>query len=385
MVLFSLYKGAIAQKVPSPALTADSLATGNYKDVLNSFFQLSFDKLTGPDKELKFTSTPFAVMARLDTNLLLDENYLKYRTLRNINFSFSTKLDSVYKFNGFSSGIKYAIVNKRDETVSRAFVELVANNEAIKEFYSLNNSLDAYISALPNAALKAKLMLEKTEFTRGNKNFDELDNSLQQKIIEIAGGLATKNLSTKLAANKKFNIFKSGAEIYESMKKQYNNNLLWTIGVTDTTYKDEFLFSNIVFSSELLKGINNTSDKNDVELNIKTALQITDDTLKTGRDLKRVVFSFEPGINFVLKTKTTGKSFLEIKFSGGYYHNFSTLYVGEEKEKVTLNSVIRVRILNDIWIPLEIKLDPKEGRVFGSLNIKANFTALGKVANFLKI
>jgi hypothetical protein len=48
-------------------LTADSLASGNYKDVLTSFFQLSFDKLTGKDKELKFSSNPYAVMMKLIT------------------------------------------------------------------------------------------------------------------------------------------------------------------------------------------------------------------------------------------------------------------------------------------------------------------------------
>ena len=59
-----LYTTSSAQKVPSPALTADSLATGNYKDILNSFFQLSFNRLIGADKEIRFTSTPFAVMAK---------------------------------------------------------------------------------------------------------------------------------------------------------------------------------------------------------------------------------------------------------------------------------------------------------------------------------
>src|SRR6202008_343289 len=128
ILILIVSKIAIAQEVPHPALTADSLASGNYKDVLKSFFQLSFEKFTGPDKELKFTSTPFAVMAKLDSTLLVDEKYLKYRTLRNINFSFAAKIDSVFKFNGYSSEIKYAIINKRDETVSKAFTEMVLRN-----------------------------------------------------------------------------------------------------------------------------------------------------------------------------------------------------------------------------------------------------------------
>ena len=109
-------------------------------------------------------------------------------------------------------------------------------------------------------------------------------------------------------------------------------------------------------------------------------MQFADDSLKSGRDLKRSVFSFEPVVNFVLKTKNTRKSFFEFKLSGGYYHTFSSLYEGEKKDLVTLNGTIRIRILNDIWIPLEIKYDPDAGKVFGFLNVRANFTALGKMA-----
>ncbi len=42
---------ASAQRVPSPALTADSIATGNYKDVLNSFFRSLSINLPAPIKK----------------------------------------------------------------------------------------------------------------------------------------------------------------------------------------------------------------------------------------------------------------------------------------------------------------------------------------------
>ena len=71
--------------------------------------------------------------------------------------------------------------------------------------------------------------------------------------------------------------------------------------------------------------------------------------------------------------------YCEIKFSGSYYHNFATLYANERRDSLTINGTLRVRILEDIWIPLEIKYDPKSGNVFGFLNIKANFTGLGKL------
>ena len=78
----------------------------------------------------------------------------------------------------------------------------------------------------------------------------------------------------------------------------------------------------------------------------------------------------------MIRDKTTDRSFFEIKFSGSYYHNFGNIYLGEKKDSMTLNGIARIRIYNDIWIPLEVKYDPKTGKIHGFLNIKANFSGL---------
>jgi hypothetical protein len=194
----------------------------------------------------------------------------------------------------------------------------------------------------------------------------------------------TKALFETLTNNKNFNLKKTSDSLYQDMRTNFNRNTLWTVGVTDTTYKNQFVFSNVVFHSEFLKGINKyNTTKNDLELNIRSQLQLVDDTLKVGQDLKRAIFNFEPGINLVINTKTTKKSYLELKFSGGYYHNFGTLYANEDRDQVFLNGTVRVRIMNDIWIPFEVKYDPKNGNLFGFINVRANFKALGNVAKHL--
>ncbi|HEX6432014.1 MAG TPA: hypothetical protein VF008_30190 [Niastella sp.] len=384
VLLFCISTQLAAQKItsPNPVLTADSLATGNYKDVLNSFFQLAFDRLASPDKAVRFTGTPFAVMAKLDTTLLVDTMYTRYRTLRNINYTFALRLDTAYKFNGFASGIKYAIINKRDETISRAFINTVKNNAAVNQLFELNNGMIAKITTMANAA---SVMLEYTDFRKGVKNFGALSQPLQDTILAVAASNeATQTLFETLKQNKNFNLKKTADSIYNDLRTNFNNNALWTVGVTDTTYKNQFVFSNVVFHSEFLKGINKFNEtKNDLELNIRSALQLVDDTLKVGRDLKRALFSFEPGVNVVFKTKTTKKSYLELKFSGAYYRNVSTLYANEERDRVFVNGTVRIRILNDIWVPFEIKYDPKNGNLFGFINVRANFRALAGAAKQL--
>lgn len=371
-----------SQKKPNLPLSADSLATGNYKDALGSFFQLAFDKFTGAQKELRFTSNPYAVMARLDTSLLIDKEYYKYRHLRDLNFSFAAKLDNAYKFNGFSSGIKYALINRRDETVSLIFIHDVLSNETVQDLTTVNTELQKFSSAQSTTAEQDRIQNQKTKFTRGEINFDGLDKDIQQKIIEIATKNKLDHLSAIIKEDPKFNFKKTAADIYKDVKEKINNKLLWTIGFTDTTYNNKFMFSNIVLSSELLKGIDKMKTR-DIELNLKAAVQFVDDSLKTGKDLKRSIFSFEPGLNFVLKNKNTLKGLFEFKLSGRYAHTFTTLYNREKKDSLNINAMLRIRIYNDIWIPLEIKYDPYSGNVFGFLNVRINFTALGKAAKSL--
>jgi len=370
---------AVAQKSERLPLTADSLATGNYKDVLTSFFQLAFDNLVGKNKEMRFTTNPYAVMARLDTALLKDRYYYQYRHLRDLNFAFAIKLDTSYRFNGFSSAVKYALVNKRDETVSRVFLDMVSTDKRTQELFAINLDLEAFISGL-NPEDQNRIREQKTKFFTGQINFDQLDPAFRKKIEELAKIKNAEYLLNTIQNDPKFNMKKTSDDIYEAYKEYFNNRLLWTIGVSDTTYNDQFMFSNIAITSELVKGIDSLRTA-DLELNLKTALQYVDDTVKSGRDLQRNIFSFEPGINFVLKTKNTLKSYFEFKLSGSYYHTFSTLYENEKRDRLTINGTLRVRILNDIWVPLEIKYDPDTGNVFGLLNVRVNFSALNKFLN----
>ena len=368
-----------AQKSNRLPLTADSLATGNYKDVLTSFFQLAFDNLIGKNKEMRFTTNPYAVMAKLDTTLLKDKYYYQYRHLRDLNFAFAVKLDTSYKFSGFSSGIKYALVNKRDETVSRVFLDMVSTDKRTEELFALNLDLEAFISGL-SPDDQNRIRDQKTKFFTGQINFDQLDPAFRKKIEDLARDKNSEYLLATIQRDPRFNMKKTSEEIYNAYKAYFNNRLLWTIGVSDTTYNNQFMFSNVVLTSELVKGIDSLKTA-DLELNVKTALQYVDDTVKTGRDLQRSIFSLEPGINFVLKTRHTLKSFFEFKLSGSYYHTFSTLYQNEKRDRLSINGTLRVRILNDIWVPLEIKYDPDTGNVFGLLNVRVNFSALDKFLN----
>lgn len=360
-------------------LTADSLATGNYKDVLTSFFQLAFQNLTGPQKEIKFTSNPYAVLARGNKDLLIDKEYKKHYFLRNLNFGFGLKLDSNFKFNGFNGGVNFALINKRDYTVYERFAGEVI--ELNSEFNKFNTAVNKFIVDSPMTdELKAKVISE-TEKLLNNASFNYGKVSAEVKSVfaKVLSSGELKDIRRMLEENSSVSFAAVARKRYEEYRDSFKNKLLWTIGVSDTTYKDQFMFSNVVFSTQLLQGFGDPKKPRGWELDVKAQYNLLDDTLKAGRDLKRGLLSIEGGFNYVWRAKKTDLSFFEFKASAAYNRIFNGMYIDERKSVFTLNGQIRVRIYEDIWIPIEFKYDPENGNVFGLLNVKANFTSVKKL------
>ncbi|MBC7850406.1 MAG: hypothetical protein H7Y31_11760 [Chitinophagaceae bacterium] len=381
MVLgFCIRSAAQDAKLPPPILTADSLATGNYKDVLTSFFQLGLERLTSPEKDIRFTSNPYAIMMRARPELAIDTNYARFKALRNLNFSFGLRLDSSFKFNGFTSGLNYAIINKRDYTVYREFVDLAVKKRS--EFTTLNVVVNQYATDPANNADLAKRVDEQwTKLTRTTDfTLAQADKDVRAVIEKLIADNNLEALQRLISSNNNVNIKDLVSNGYNEVKNAFKNRLLWTIGVTDTTYEDQFMFSNVVVSTQLLKGISNPASHHNVEFDVKGMYNILDDTLRLGRDLRRSLLNFEGGLNYVWRSMKTDLSFFEFKLSAAYSRIFNGIYEDERKEIFTLNGTLRVRVFDDIWVPVVMKYDPKTGNVFGFLNVKANFTALKKGA-----
>lgn len=484
-------------------LTADSLSSGNYKDVLNSFFQLAINNLTGPNKELNFVTTPYAVMVRANSALAYDNNYVKTAWARRFNIAINARLDSSYKFNGFATGITYAIINRRDFSLRKKFVEDlksspdISKNQRLNSFLSsntnsnykvwdifdtiirksvakeintkypklsidqidnisfkyrqkedsLNNVIPKLIRNAPvennanidigmTAAERQKMERESVQdkepdivspqTLRNNllfgiansdsslypavKDFDSIyrikraslrkyvigaiptftndtasasyksiSDTLQQFIQFFKDNEYVMYLNQKLGEDPNFSFGKFRQNAYDSIVASYATKPLWTFTISDTSYSNGKLFKNVKMSSEFLWGLNKEYRIFNPEFDTKVYYTFGKDSLNTEGDLSRQILNIEPGINFVLRSKDSKQSYFEFKLGGAINHIFSGRYTDEDKTLVTINGTIRFRIFDDIWIPIDIKYDPKTGNVFGFLNVKANFKALGSL------
>ena len=115
-----------------------------------------------------------------------------------------------------------------------------------------------------------------------------------------------------------------------------------------------------------------------VELDLLAQNYIAKDSLLPART--RDIFSFEPGLNLVLRNKKK-ESLFEFKLSGTYYRIISKPRVDEHADSSTINATVRLRLIADFWLPATINYDIRKGKLYGQLGIKLNFTTLG---NFLK-
>lgn len=362
--------------------TADSLKSGNSKDILTNFFQLALNNLAGPNKEFSFSSNPYAIMLKKDPGLNKDIYYKKYKPLRKLNFSFGVRLDTSFNFNGFTSGLKYSLIDQTDYTASKVVAQKLKEDRLGKEMGLLNTAISTYLRTEFRGSDSERIAMntDRNAFLQKDKPLSGFSNEFQNL---VRGIVKDKNLTT-IADIINNNAGKSLKEIdslnFVKLKNSIKNNLLWTIGVSDSTYKDKFQFANIAIVSELSKGVFEPEPgENNFEVNIKSMLNFSNDTIKKSRNLDRKIFSIESGLNWIWRDKTTDRSFFEIKFSGSYYHNFGNLYLNEHKDSLTINATARIRLINDLWIPLEVKYDPKTGKIFGFLNIKANFWGIGSL------
>jgi hypothetical protein len=365
---------------PIPVFTADSLATGNYKDVLTSFFQLAFDNLVGPQKELKFTSNPYAIMMRGNPDLAVDTSYLRYSTLRNLNFGFGIRLDSNFRFNGFTSAINYAIINKRDYTVYREFLDIVENK--ITQFSRMTDSIAAMASELqpsnPGLVRRVREQWRRLNNRKEKFTISQVEDSVKTVLLGIAKQANLTEVQKMIEENSTESIVHRTDAAFESARNLFKNRLLWTVGISDTTYNDQFFFSNLVLSTQVLKGFTDPEKPGGLEFDLRGAFNMQDDSIRAGRDLRRSMLNFEGGLNYVRRSRKTDVSFFEVKMSASYNRVFNGLYSGERRELFTLNGTLRLRVFDDIWLPLQFKYDPGTGNVFGFLSVKANFTALKK-------
>lgn len=355
---------SLAENVEAVATQAAEMKSGNSQDVLTSFFQFALKDLIGTGHELQFQSSLLGIVAKTDPGVWVDTNYLRRNFARNLVIGVDLAIDENIRFKSNSLFLKYALVNKRDVTVFDYSEELGAYSEA--RVRVMGNAMTRFLESHPDAGQREAA---NNFFTGENPDFNSLPETFRTAFLNAM------NTDTFFHGFTPEQYRDTMDLLMDVINKEIANKPLWTLSAKSTSNENKELFSQLQINTEFMKGIVKRNSAMNLEINAKAHLELNDDTSTAGKkDFDRREFSFSFGLNWIiLKDSKERKSILELQAEGEGSTLIGKKYPDEKQDKLSANSILRLRITKDLWLPVEIKYEPVTGNVFGLLNLTTNF------------
>ncbi|RYG20993.1 MAG: hypothetical protein EOO07_03770 [Chitinophagaceae bacterium] len=344
------------EKLSSLLQTAEDLKSGNYKDVLYSFFQLAAKDLTGQNKSFGFNSTLFAIKLKLDSTLNRDYNLRKQNFARNFQFNVKLNLDTALKFKGFTGGFTYAIVNQRDHQLAD-FSESYLG----KVLYPLLDTIQKQSSAYTNMIVSQNLPREKRSalLAEMQTGIDSLLSNYTLSYLPEGFFTGMKYPSSLISSLRRVD------QISDSLYKELDKKWLWTIsGNASANKTGSFNRANI--ETIVLKG-------KKPELDIRAGVYYADTLIQ--KRISRFVAHFSAGFNLPLLIIKKA-SIIEFKPYLAYTRILKNALPGKDNYRFLANADLRFRITEGLWLPLTLKYDLLNHNLLGFLNVSINLKGI---------
>lgn len=396
MVLFFPFVAISQESAPpdssnsSVIRTENNLKSGNTLDVLTNFFQLAFQDLTGTNKSFAFKSTLFGIKTSVDSSLRVDTNFRKQNFARNLQFEIGVHTSGNFKPVGMSGGLTYALINNRDrkEADFRNTTYATALDQYHQGKYKAENEYRKLLrDSLNNVILpeikSIEVKLNNPDFTQDRQALNRQLDSMQQIRENVSKMRADFNAVTNgkapvpqdlQAAYDKIGLAELHQKVsylYDSLMLEKASHGLLTAGLYARTDSNTSIFNEGNLEFIYLKGL---GGKRRIEADVRALIQCKD-TL-TPDNKYQFGMHLTGGANIiVLQSRYTHKSLLEIKPNLEFKSILSQQYPDQENY-FFFNMDVRLRITDDIWIPVFIKYDIKNQNFLGFLNVSANLDAL---------
>ncbi len=381
---FSLFAQNLSTEAKLAIKETESTKSGNFQDVIASFYQLAIKNISQDEKTLEFNTTLFSLFKNYDKDILKTRSRKGIDFYQNFQIGGKVNLNSQYNIEGYGASITYSPINDRNKnfvdltgtyyhTLIDQFENLV--NQSIKnitpglsaglagqQLVSLSNDLNQLGSAiLSNDMSSAATMPYYTVFIAdldarvaadGIKDLNGSRIAIGMKISDGAGIIARAATASAYIANEK-------KLYYASLE----NKPLLTLSA-DGGFNTDGKFGRGNLGSVFLVG-------NSVgELDARAKFSYID-TLSTG--LIRTNINAKLGYNFKVLKHKDGASYFEIKAYAEYNKILRNALPDEDDETFLANAEIRIRLMEDLWLPITIKYDVENANVLGFLNITYNF------------
>jgi hypothetical protein len=276
----------------------------------------------------------------------LDTEYLKRKHLRNIEASINLKLKEGQEVNGVNPSLKYALVNNRDRTEENFSIDIASDlKDALKIF---RKAVDQFYKVNARDTLLIKKVEKSFEQYNKTQKFEDLDEAFSKYLVKTAI-----------------------EPHYDSIAEKVDKKLLWTwsVGANFTKEKRDSLF----IKTEVYHGIGTGKD-----IVFKGLLGINDtSSLLTHLDFDKIACFISAGLDAVL-LRAENVSLIDGNVSIEYGHIFKKLTPGEEKNQINFAISISPLIALDLSLPITLKYNPKNGKVFGFFEVQWNLKPIKK-------
>lgn len=359
----NLKKDSIEKDVAKKEILEDlnEKNSANWKDVLTNYFQIALKDLGGEDKKVEFKTTLFNLKTQVNKDLWIDYNYEKENFTRNFQIDAGLSLKDDYSLKGFTYGLGWAY-NKRDKSIN-TLVDKKSGEIYNKYRHAFTNAINSYREDL------LKTYDEKKTNEKLKVIFDiESKYKSPDKIMIIPFKEFPEEFRKYLP--KDFNSF------YEMFDEQYKDDIAEIerkpylfLGLNSSFSETSKFLEEYKIETVFLKGIKTKNIK--MEIDFRNSLNSSKDSL----NINERFFTSQLGLNISFLSKE--KSVLEVKPSFEFRRNFNE-EIRTQSENFYATSDIRIRAYKDVWIPLILKYDIKNGNLFGFLNLSINFNTLKK-------
>lgn len=351
------------KKIVSEEITDKKSA--NLQDVIANYFQLALKDLGGEEQKFELKTTLFNLKAQANKDLWIDYNYEKEKFSRNFQIEAGLSLKDNNRINAFTYGFGWAY-NGRDRSINT-----LVNSESAVIFGNykedLINAQEAYIYYLEkmnDSQKEAKIKKIRAIKDKYKSNENEIKIIPLTEFPEDFRGF----LSEKYKNYSENFIRQNKSDIEAIERKPY-----FFIGVNNSLSDGSEVLDNYKINSVFLKGIKSQNVK--LEIDFRNHYKVSDSTATAV--YKRKEFASQLGLNISVMAKNE-ISFLEIRPNFEFRRIFSGLIKDEKSNQFFANADVRVRVLKNLWVPLILKYDVDNGKLFGFLNISFNFKAVKK-------
>ena len=349
------------------SIAATPVKSGLSYEALTQFFQSSLS--TGRHGGFDFKSSLFGIKKLFSKkDLELSDYYLnREKPSRNLEFGLGVHKDADGHLNDLGAGFKYALINNR----SKSDADFSAIPEISK---ALKNMLDALYKA--ELEYQSSISAEKDPERKAVRQ-KEFDNALKkysatQKIKDLPAGMQHM---LEAIISKDYNsdtdiFFSLPQQLYDIAAKKIDQRALLTIGASPGYAWTSRRFDSSTVFAQYLKGFGNY--KKPWNIDAMLMFRFLHDSSGTAKNLARTVAAFTIGLNKTLVADEQINPLLEFEGAFEADHVYARLYNNEDRDKFSVNAILRVHISRELTVPLTLQFNLKHTDLLGFLTVDWN-------------